>query len=238
MRSLRTRLGVLIPLLGLALAPAAIAQSGGTSAPAPGSNPSTAVLNGGTSAHTGGGTSSGSLPGGTAPSNQTENGSTGGVRSGGTTPSNGTEAPPTATDPTAGNMAAVLLPNGKARAPKNAPLAVKRAIRAANKIIKKPYVYGGGHARWDDVGYDCSGAVSYALRGAKLLTSPLTSGDFMEWGDTGAGKWITTYANENHMFVVIAGLRLDTGAPSERGPRWRTTMRPTGAFTARHPRGL
>jgi hypothetical protein len=132
----------------------------------------------------------------------------------------------------------VLLPNGKAKAPRGAPAAVRRAIRAGNRIQGKPYRYGGGHQRWNDVAYDCSGASSYVLRGIGGLRSPLDSTGFMRWGVAGAGRWITTYANPNHMYVVIAGLRLDTGSGGEKGPRWRTTPRPPGNFTARHPRGL
>ena len=227
MRSLRSRLCVLLPVFVLAVPAAAFAGSGGTSAPS--SDPSTAVHNGGSSAEDGGS----SLPGQSTPSQQTESGrgTGGGVRPG--TPS-GQPEPTTPAPVTTG----VLLPNGKAKAPKSAPAAVKKAIRAGNRLLGKPYVYGGGHVRWNDVGYDCSGAVSYALRGGRLLNSPLTSGDLMRWAIDGPGKWNTTYSNPNHTFIVIAGLRLDTGAPDARGPRWYTTMRPTGAFTARHPRGL
>ena len=60
----------------------------------------------------------------------------------------------------------------------------------------------------------------------------------MKWGKAGAGRWITVYANPNHTFVVIAGVRFDTGATGDRGPRWSSVPRPTGNFTARHPSGL
>jgi peptidoglycan hydrolase-like protein with peptidoglycan-binding domain len=59
---------------------------------------------------------------------------------------------------------------------------VARVVRAANRIQSKPYKYGGGHGRWNDTGYDCSGSVSYALHGGGLLSSALTSGGFMRWG--------------------------------------------------------
>ncbi|MBV8991274.1 MAG: peptidoglycan-binding protein, partial [Solirubrobacterales bacterium] len=62
-------------------------------------------------------------------------------------------------------------PNGTATAPANAPPAVKAVIAAANKIIDKPYIYAGGHASWNAPGYDCSGAVSYALHGGGLLSA-------------------------------------------------------------------
>jgi cell wall-associated NlpC family hydrolase len=138
---------------------------------------------------------------------------------------------------------AVLLPNGYAAAPASAPQEVKDAIAAANEIIGKPYVYGGGHnARFTSRGYDCSGTISYALHGGDLLSSPLDSGSFMKWGAKGAGTWITIYTNPGHAFAVIAGLRLDTSAAGDpaggKGPRWRPVLRSTKRFTARHPDGL
>ena len=138
---------------------------------------------------------------------------------------------------------ATMLPNGYAAAPVSAPQEVKDAIAAANLIIGKPYVYGGGHnARFTSRGYDCSGTVSYALHGADLLTSPLDSSSFMKWGAKGAGTWITVYTNPGHAFAVIAGLRLDTSAAGDsaggKGPRWRPALRSTKGFTARHPNGF
>jgi hypothetical protein len=113
-------------------------------------------------------------------------------------------------------------------------------IAAANHIRTLPYIWGGGHGRWQDSGYDCSGAVSYALHGGKLLTSPLTSGSFETFGETGAGRWITIYANASHAYMVVAGLRFDTaGDVSESGPRWHPTVAAaaTGRYVARHPIG-
>jgi len=134
---------------------------------------------------------------------------------------------------------AVLDDTGHATAPASAPGEVKLAIAAANRIVGKPYKYGGGHARWEDSGYDCSGSMSYALHGAGLLDRALTSGEFMSWGDAGAGSWITTYANGGHGFLVIAGLRFDTGWNNAgKGPRWSEEMRPTDGYTIRHPAGL
>jgi hypothetical protein len=132
--------------------------------------------------------------------------------------------------------------DGKAYPPANAPAAVKKAIWAANEIVGKPYKYGGGHARVVDSGYDCSGTVSYALIGGKLLESPLDSSSFMRWGEPGEGEWITVYTNPSHAFVVIAGMRLDTSAAGDpsglKGPRWRPTLRDTSGFKARHPEGF
>ena len=138
---------------------------------------------------------------------------------------------------------AVLMDNGYAAAPSDAPPAVQEAVFAANEIVGKPYRYGGGHAKIKDSGYDCSGTISYALHGADLLKSPLDSGSFMRWGEKGKGDWITVYTNPGHAFVVIAGLRLDTSAAGERrssgkGPRWRTNLRGGRGFRARHPEGL
>jgi len=134
---------------------------------------------------------------------------------------------------------ATLGSDGRAVAPASAPQEVKDAIEAANRIVGKPYKYGGGHGRWDDSGYDCSGAMSYALHGAGLLDRPLTSGDFMSWGERGKGSWITIYAHGGHGFLVIAGLRFDTGWNNAgKGPRWSGEMRPTGGYTVRHPAGL
>jgi cell wall-associated NlpC family hydrolase len=138
-------------------------------------------------------------------------------------------------------------PVGKARlvgtravAPANAPLAVKRVIAAANRIRTLPYVWGGGHGRWQDSGYDCSGSVSYALHGARMLTTPLTSGSFETWGEAGPGRWITVYANASHVYMVVAGLRFDTaGDVSGTGPRWHptTAAAASGRFVVRHPVG-
>jgi putative peptidoglycan binding protein len=144
---------------------------------------------------------------------------------------------PTASAP-AGEQA-TLGPDGRAIAPASAPQEVKDAIAAANRIVGKPYKYGGGHARWEDSGYDCSGAMSYALHGAGLVNRPRTSGDFMRWGRAGKGSWITVYAHGGHGFLVIAGLRFDTGWNNAgKGPRWSEEMRPTDGYTVRHPGGL
>ena len=134
---------------------------------------------------------------------------------------------------------AKLSPDGKvAIAPESAPPAVKKAIWAANRITNKPYRYGGGHRRFNDSGYDCSGGISYALRGGKFLRRPLDSRSFARWGESGPGEWITVYTNPGHAYVVIAGLRFDTSGPGERGPRWRKGARSTSSYSARHPEGF
>jgi hypothetical protein len=125
-----------------------------------------------------------------------------------------------------------------AYAPSRAPAAVKRVIWAANKIRHKPYKWGGGHAHWKDSGYDCSGAVSYALHGGGLIDYSLASTGFMHWGDSGNGRWITVFASSSHAFMIVAGLRFDTSGAGESGPRWRPEPRWEHHFRARHPAGL
>ena len=115
-----------------------------------------------------------------------------------------------------------------------------RAISAGNEIVGKPYKYGGGHRSFRDSGYDCSGTVSYALHGAGLLATPGTSSSMKSYGRSGPGKYITVYAKGgHHTFIVIAGLRLDTGYNGENeGPKWSTRSRPIKGYVARHPPGL
>jgi hypothetical protein len=136
--------------------------------------------------------------------------------------------------------ALATLAGERAVAPASAPTAVKQVIAAANRIRATPYIWGGGHARWWDKGYDCSGSVSYALHGAKLLEVPLVSGSFMTWGEPGPGKWITIYANKEHVYMTVAGLRWDTGGDPTgvTGPRWHAEPFYAKGFAVRHPVGL
>jgi hypothetical protein len=132
------------------------------------------------------------------------------------------------------------LVNGRAIAPADAPTAVKQAIAAANHINGRPYVWGGGHVSWFTRGYDCSGAVGYVLHGAGLLDVTMVSGQLADWGEAGVGRWITVYANDDHVFMVVAGLRFDTrDAPTGvTGPRWHRASADPSKFVARHPTGL
>jgi cell wall-associated NlpC family hydrolase len=118
------------------------------------------------------------------------------------------------------------------------PATVRRIVAAANRIAHLPYKYGGGHGQWNDTGYDCSGSVSYALHGAGLLDSALTSGDFMSWGAPGKGRWVTIYANPGHVYMVINGRRFDTTGRDESGSRWQSRSRSSAGYTVRHPPGL
>jgi hypothetical protein len=143
---------------------------------------------------------------------------------------------------TAANCGATLV-DGEAVPPPDAPPPVKRVIAAANEIDHKPYIWGGGHASFLAKGYDCSGAVSYALHGADLLGYTQVSGQLAHYGDPGPGRWITIYANAEHVFMVVAGLRYDTRNDPEHitGPRWKmaapeSTILPK--FSVRHPAGL
>ena len=115
---------------------------------------------------------------------------------------------------------------------------IARVVRAANQIATKPYKYGGGHGRWNDSGYDCSGSVSYALHGGGLLSSALDSSGFMRWGAPGKGRHITIYANPSHVYMVINGRRYDTTGRSETGTRWQPNGRSSAGYVVRHPPGF
>jgi hypothetical protein len=123
--------------------------------------------------------------------------------------------------------------------PRSAPRAVKKVIRAANRIVYKPYLHGGGHHGWNAPGYDCSGSVGYALHGGGLLPDERNSRTFSSWSKRGVGKWITVWTRPGHTYAVIAGLRFDTLArypeKGEHAPRWRRTLWYGEGFTPRHP---
>lgn len=154
--------------------------------------------------------------------------------------------PGTAGDPSQGLPSPPLAPgdkatisaSGQAIAPEDAPDAVKQIIAAGNQIAKLPYKWGGGHGSWTDTGYDCSGSVSYALRGAGLLKSPLASYDYFNWGLPGKGTWVTLYTNSGHIYMVVAGIRFDTSGRGANGSRWQDAMRDNSGFLVRHPPGL
>jgi hypothetical protein len=138
---------------------------------------------------------------------------------------------------------ATVLPGGKASIPASAPYSVVRAIQAANRIHRRTYIWGGGHRSFKAKGYDCSGAVSYVLHAAGVLSAPLVSGQLASWGVSGPGSWITVFANRTHTYMYIAGLRYDTSPLGEsvdqgRGPRWRYTLRTGTGFAVRHYAGL
>ena len=141
---------------------------------------------------------------------------------------------PAASPTVSGDLA--VLQGDLAAAPANAPVAVKNAIRAVNTIIRKPYRWGGGHSTFFDIGYDCSGTVSFMLHYAGVLDAPASSKSLLTWGQPGPGRWITVDARSGHAFAVVGGLRLDTtGRKEGEGPRWRAESRDLSRFTARHP---
>ncbi len=145
-------------------------------------------------------------------------------------PVTGTPAPLTAGE------SAEFISESQASVPSAAPAAIAAAIEAANSIATTPYIWGGGHGSFESSGYDCSGAVSFALHGGGFLESPLDSTGLETWGEPGPGKWITVYGNAEHAWMIIAGLAFDTvGGP---GPRWHSSPvdSPEG-FVARHPPG-
>jgi peptidoglycan hydrolase CwlO-like protein len=148
----------------------------------------------------------------------------------------GAPVPAGAPAPLTPGETAGFINESQASAPESAPDAIKAAIAAANAIATTPYIWGGGHGSFESSGYDCSGAVSYALHGGGFLDSPLDSTGLETWGEPGPGRWITVYANAGHAWMMIAGLAFDTvGGP---GPRWHSSpVDSTEGFIARHPPG-
>ncbi len=140
--------------------------------------------------------------------------------------------------PAADPNKARALGNGVAVPPLDAPEEVKQIIEAGNIIARTPYVWGGGHGKWLDKGYDCSGSVSFALAAAGLLNGPLASGPLMSWGEPGPGKWVTIEASNGHVYMYVAGVRFDTSNSRVTGSRWSNTVRSNAGFVARHPAGL
>jgi hypothetical protein len=161
------------------------------------------------------------------------------VATGGVEPTLVAPAPVTTAPESTVTRAQLTADRHAATAPTGAPPAVARAIAAANRISGKPYRWGGGHGRWDDAGYDCSGTVSYVLHHAGLLDVARDSSGLMGFGRSGRGRWITVYAHGGHAYIVIAGLRFDTaGGRGEDGPRWRAERGGTAGYAVRHPAAL
>jgi len=205
---LKVGIGVAVTSCALALAPSAFAQGSGGASPDSGTTPPSSST--------------------TTTTTTTPDPGACTVGSGGVGQSDASCAP----------VKKAKLVGGTAIAPSTAPPRVQAVIQAANKISTKPYIWGGGHGKWWDRGYDCSGAVSYALHGGTFLTSPLDSGSLMSWGKGGLGRWITVYTNPGHAYAVIAGLRWDTaGDASGTGPRWHKDLLSNAGFKARHPSG-
>jgi 3D (Asp-Asp-Asp) domain-containing protein len=147
---------------------------------------------------------------------------------------------------------ATIEPDGSALAPTDAPTAVKLAIAAGNQIHTLPYPtpdvhYGPLSQLWP--AYDCSGATSFVLYEAGLLGATAeTSTGLESYGLPGPGRWVTLYANSAHVWIVVAGIALDTAEyggppiPAGSGPRWRAdptaNLQDGTAYLVRHPAGL
>jgi peptidoglycan hydrolase-like protein with peptidoglycan-binding domain len=133
---------------------------------------------------------------------------------------------------------ATINADGTATPPAGAPQVIVDLFTAANRIATLPYRYGGGHRSFTDTAYDCSGSVRYALHGAGLLDYTLDSTGLESWGEAGAGTWVTIYANADHTFLTVAGVRFDTSGQKTAGTRWQPAERSTKGFVVRHPTGL
>jgi peptidoglycan hydrolase-like protein with peptidoglycan-binding domain len=134
-----------------------------------------------------------------------------------------------------------LNPDGSVTAPASAPQIVQKMIAAGNQIATKPYCYAGGHGKWHDSCYDCSGSVSYVLHAAGILSVSEDSTQLESFGSRGAGRWVTIWANAGHTYMEIAGLFFDTAAQSSNSlnDRWsKQNIENNSAFVERHPTGL
>jgi Transglycosylase SLT domain len=141
--------------------------------------------------------------------------------------------------------------------PAAVPTSVQAMLVAGNELQDLPYGPGGHPDPLGASEEDCSSTVNYVLyrSGIRAFSeilhdNPLAQ-DYVSWGAPGPGRWVTIYASaspERHVFMTIAGLRLDTShngtdvGPNrfENGPRWRMLDHiPTWAhWSVRHPPGL
>jgi Transglycosylase SLT domain len=141
--------------------------------------------------------------------------------------------------------------------PEGAPTTVQAMIVAGNELQELPYGPDGHPDPRGALDEDCSSSVNYVLYRsgvrpiAEIVKDNPLAQDYVNWGDPGPGRWVTIYATDvpqPHVFIVIAGLRLDTShngtdtGPNkdEDGPRWRIlSYIPTWAkWSVRHPPGL
>lgn len=147
-----------------------------------------------------------------------------------------------------------ILPDGLAAAGSEAPAAVKVMVAAGNRLYGTSYLYGGGHGvslSQLQSAYDCSSAVSYVLYAAGVLGGEYAedSTQLESYGLPGPGKYVSIYANAEHAFIYVAGLRFDTVEAAEYdsgpnsgkpGPKWRVYPGVPGwsTWVVRHPPGL
>ena len=109
-------------------------------------------------------------------------------------------------------------------------------------------MYGAAHGlALSDVApaYDCSSSAEHLLYGARLLpvTYSAPSAALESFGSPGPGRWVTVYANSDHVFLYVAGLRWDThdaagAGDGSAGIGWHPLIRDANGFVARHPVGL
>jgi hypothetical protein len=141
--------------------------------------------------------------------------------------------------------------------PAGVPAVVQAMLIAGNELQDLPY---GPTGHPDPLGAsteDCSSSVNYILYRAGIrplaeimARNPLAQ-DYVSWGAPGPGRWVTIYAAAApvaHVFIVIAGLRLDTARAGidigpnryEDGPRWRVLdeIPSWEHWSVRHPPGL
>jgi hypothetical protein len=159
---------------------------------------------------------------------------------------------------TPGTRAALSPGDGHvALVPAQTPAAVQAMVIAGNELQELPYGPSGHPDPRGAVSEDCSSTVNYVLYRsgvrsiAEIVREDPLAQDYVHWGAPGPGRWVSIYATSaptDHVFIVIAGLRLDTShdgtdmGPNryEDGPRWRVLDHiPTwGHWTVRHPPGL
>ena len=158
----------------------------------------------------------------------------------------------------AGERAALAPWDGHlALVPVAVPLRVQAMVIAGNELQDLPYGPGGHPDPRGAAEEDCSSSVNYVLYRsgvrpiAEIVRDNPLAQDYVRWGLPGPGRWVTVYATtapSDHVFIVIAGMRLDTShngtdvGPnrSQDGPRWRVLDHiPTWArWSVRHPPGL
>jgi hypothetical protein len=172
----------------------------------------------------------------------------GGTVAGSTAPVQYIEGERARLSPTDGHVA--LIPTG-------VPPVVQAMLMAGNELQDLPYGPTGHPDPLGATSEDCSSTVNYVLYRsgirplAEILRENPLAQDYVDWGAPGPGRWVTIYATTeptDHVFVVIAGLRLDTSyngtdvGPNrnQSGPRWRIlSYIPTWAhWSVRHPPGL
>jgi hypothetical protein len=136
--------------------------------------------------------------------------------------------------------------------PKNIAGRIAKGVAAANKMAGRyPYSWGGGHdtlcvpsgaAEHGGVGFDCSGCWSCVLASMGVITAPMTSGEMASSFAKGPGKYITLYANANHVFGKIGGVWFATGSDKEAkrgGPAWgNNDAGNKREYTICHPKGF